>query len=61
MSARKAVPIIRMDEQAAHNAFEAYAAMLVAERTNPVLRQNDFWRSLRDTAKTRFLDAFEAL
>lgn len=57
----KAVPVIRMDEQAAKDAFEAHAAMLIAEKANPVLRRNGYWQALKDTAKARFLAAFEAL
>lgn len=56
-----ALPVIRFDERAAHDAFEAHAAMLVAERANPVLRRNEYWQALRDTAKARFLAAFEVL
>lgn len=56
-----AVPIIRMDEQAAHDAFEAHAAMLLAERANPVLGTNEYWQALKDTARARFLAAFEVL
>lgn len=56
-----ALPIIRMDEQAAHDAFEAHAAMLIAEKANPSLRRNEYWQALRDTAKARFLAAFEVL
>jgi hypothetical protein len=56
-----AVPIVRFDEQAAHDAFEAHAAMLIAEKANPVLRRNDYWQALKDTARARFLAAFEVL
>jgi len=57
----KPVRIVRFDEQAAHDAFEAHSAMMIAERANPKLRQNEYWQALRDTAKARFLAAFEAL
>lgn len=56
-----AVRVVRFDEQAAHDAFEAHAAMMIAERANPKLRRNEYWCALRDTAKARFLAAFEAL
>jgi hypothetical protein len=55
------VPVIRMDEQAAHDAFEAHAAMLIAEKANPTLRRNDYWQALKDTARARFLAAFQVL
>lgn len=55
------IPVIRMDERAAHDAFEAHAAMLIAEKANPTLRRNEYWRALKDSARARFLAAFEAL
>lgn len=55
------VPVIRMDEQAAHDAFEAHAAMLIAEKANPILRRNEYWQALKDSARARFLAAFEKL
>lgn len=56
-----AVPVIHMDEQAAHDAFEAHAAMLIAEKANPILRKNEYWQALKDSARARFLAAFEKL
>jgi hypothetical protein len=57
----KPLPVIRMDEQAAHDAFEAHSAMLLTERRLPGLKRNEYWKALRDTAMARFLAAFEAL
>jgi predicted metal-dependent hydrolase len=57
----KAVPVIHFDERAAQDAFEAHAAMLIAEKANPKLSRNDYWQALRDTAKARFLAAFDVL
>lgn len=55
------IPVIHMNERAAHDSFEAMAAMLRAERHDPALRSNEYWTALKDTARARFLAAFEVL
>lgn len=44
----------------AREAFEAHAAMLLAEVANPKLRANAHWQALRDTAFARYRAALEA-
>ena len=55
------LPVIRFDEQTAHRAFEAHAALMKAQAGNPKLRENEHWQALCDTARARFLAAFERL
>lgn len=55
------VPVIRFDERQAHEAFEAHAALLRAEARDRTLRGNQYWQALKDTARARFLAAFERI
>ncbi len=55
------VPVIRFDEQQAHDAFEAHAAMLKTERKTPELARNEYWQALKDSARARFLAAYERI
>ena len=48
-------------QQQAHLAYEAHAAMAMVEKDNPALRQNPYWRALRDTAYARSKLTLEAM
>lgn len=52
------VPIILYAEEQAKLAFEAHAALLVAEAANPSLSNNPAWTVLRQDAYERFASAY---
>jgi hypothetical protein len=53
------VPVIRFHPEQAQAAFQAHAAMMIAEKANPSLAENEYWCALKDTARARFLAAFQ--
>lgn len=53
--------VARYDKIAADDAYAAYAAMQMAEKAQPGLATNEYWRALRDTAYARFKAAFEVV
>lgn len=53
------VPVIKYDEQRAHDAWEAHTAMIRAELRDPKLRDNSEWAILREVAASNFVSAFE--
>lgn len=57
----QAIPVYRIDERRAHDAFAAHKALLECERMRPALRHNPAWTVLRQDAFENFFLAFEAL
>ncbi len=57
----QAIPIYRIDETRATDAFEAHKALLECERMRPALRHNPAWTVLRQDAFENFALAFEAM
>lgn len=43
----------------ADDAFEAHAALVKAEKGQPGLKANEYWKALRDTAYARFRASME--
>jgi hypothetical protein len=55
------VPVIRFNPELADEAFAAYRALRLAERSNPSLQSNEHWKALVATGFARFRAAFERL
>ena len=48
-------------QQLAHQAWDAHVAMIRTLHDHPALRKNEAFMALADTARARFLAAFEVL
>ena len=55
------IPITRIDEKRARDAFDAHCALLKAERDDPRLSLNPQWTILRQDAYEAFSRAFTVL
>ena len=60
-SGTQPIPVIKVREQVASEAFKAHAAMLTAEARDQALRNNPHWIMLRQYAYEAFAKAYEVL
>lgn len=52
------IPLIRFEQERAENAWQAFAAMRMAERRTPELCDNPIWQILLGDAYAMFCEAF---
>lgn len=55
------VPVIRYDERAARQAFDAFMAAVNAECRDPSLVSNPVWQAIKKQVAEQFKQAFEVL
>lgn len=55
------VPVYRVNDNQAKEAYEAYQSLLHLQSLRPHLAHNEYFAALKDTAFARFQAAFEAL
>lgn len=58
MAQSERIPIIYCDERRASDAYNAHIALLMAENSDPTLKDNPFWTVLRQDAFEAFSNAF---